>query len=129
MSAPIAAAILAELLSHRGLENAITAPQIAVAVGINERDVRAAIASEIARWERSEWSRHGLLLSRPGHGFFFATDAEEVNHCQYGFILAKLNAGQKLSQIQAAMRVAGFGGLVTNKIPETFTNASHPERA
>ena len=116
--------IFALLKGHRGEEQAITAPEIGLKLGIYERDVRAIIANEFREWIEDG----GLLLSKPGKGFFFATEAEEISRRQACLISLKLQAGCKLADFHGAMKLAGFGGLVSDKIPETFTNASQPDQ-
>lgn len=113
--------ILAVLRKHRGLEAAVTAPQLAVEVGMNERDVRKIIARECR-----EWVGEGLILARPGHGFFFATEAEEVAHRQAMLLALKYEAAVKVADFQQLMRDCGFGGLVHER-PPSFTHESHPE--
>ena len=44
-------------------------------------------------------------------------------------IALKLEAAAKLADFHDGMRRAGLGGLVTDRIPETFTNASQPDQA
>lgn len=115
--------ILAVLRTHRGLESAVTAPQLAVEVGRNERDVRKCIARECGYW-----TGEGLLLARPGHGFFFATEAEEVAHRQGMLMSLEHEAAVKRADFQQLMRVTGFAGLILERA-RTFTHESHPERA
>ena len=121
MRTPLGDSILAALRNHRGLEAAVTAPQLAIEVGMNERDVRKIIARECR-----EWSAEGLILARPGHGFFFATEAEEVSHRQAMLMSLEHEAACKRADFQQLMRDCGFGGLVHER-PKTFTHESHPE--
>jgi hypothetical protein len=122
MRTPMGDTILAALRNHRGLENAVTAPQLAVEVGINERDVRRLIANECRHW-----TDEGLILARPGHGFFFATEAEEILHRQAMLLRLKHEAATKVADFQQLMRATGFGGHVRER-PTTFTHESHPEK-
>lgn len=117
-------AICKLLTGCRGIDAAMTAQAIAQAVGSDERTVRGIIAAESSKWPQS----CGLLLAQPAHGFFFASQAEEVQHRQASLIRLKLEAATKVSLFQAEMRRHGFGGLVSNSIPETFTNASQPAK-
>ncbi len=114
--------IHALLKSRFGVENAITAPDIAQTLGIDEREVRRTIANEFR-----EWIGTGLLLCLPKHGFFFATEVEQVVRRQTLLLSLKLEAAAKLAQFHGAMRSAGFGGLVSEKMPTTFAASSHPE--
>jgi len=123
MRTPVGDMILAVLKTHRGLEAAVTAPQLSIEVGMNERDVRKIIARE-----SREWTGEGLILARPGHGFFFATEAEEVAHRQAMLLSLKYEASAKVADFQQLMRETGFAGLVHER-PPTFTHESHPEAA
>lgn len=117
--------IHALLRQHCGVEHAITAPQIAAAVGMDEREVRRHIAEEFRAWIKAG---SGLLLCRPNKGFFFATETEEISHRQAILLSLQLQAQCKVADFHAAMREAGFGGLVTHTIPKTFADESHPEK-
>jgi hypothetical protein len=116
---PLGDRIEALLQAHRGAENAIAAPDIALAVGLpaDGREVRRIIAGEF-----QQWIGPGVMLcSAPGKGFFFATEAEQIARKQFCLIALKLEAGGKLADYQHAMRLAGFGGLVTDTLPEPST--------
>jgi hypothetical protein len=117
--------IEAVLKQHRGEANAITAEEIGERVQLNSRDVRAVIANEFREW----CGAGALLCCLPRRGFFFATETEEILRRQRVLLSLALEAKAKVANFHRAMRMAGFGGLVTDRIPETFTNASQPNQA
>lgn len=128
--------IHALLREHRGAAHAITAPMIAHAVWMDVREVRKRIAEEFPNWIKDG----GLLLSRPGIGFFFATDVEEIVHRDRLLISLWLQSGRKVIEFHEAAREAGFGGVVlwaackiirfieARPTFKTFLEESHPEK-
>jgi hypothetical protein len=112
------------LNGHWGEENAISAPDIGLALGLPEREVRKIIATEFREWIAGR----GLAIGLSGVGFFFMTDAEQAMRKQLSLLSLELEAKCKRRDFQNGMRLAGLGGLVTDKIPETFANASQPNQ-
>ena len=70
--------IFAILKTHIGRENAISAPELAKAIGWRsslEREVRRIIRTESPLWAE----RDGLVCAVPGGGYFLGTSFEELS--------------------------------------------------
>ena len=86
-----AARVLQQLRGRIGKENAVTARQLAIETGSNERQVRRIIAAKCSEWGRE----HGLVLVCAGNvGFYVATEAEEVGRRRELLVRLALQIGR-----------------------------------
>jgi hypothetical protein len=98
------------LKSCRGEALALTAPAIAERLGMPERRVRRIIAGPHFR-EKVRQSG-AVLLSKPGKGFCFATDAELIQRAELTKRRLKLAAAASHREFCEDVRAAGLGGVL-----------------
>lgn len=96
----------------RGEDMAITGPQIAAALDIPERRVRRLIAAHFQEWAQKYKI---VLLSKPGKGFFLATDAEQIQRDHVKDVRLMLAQKDRLHRKEQMARAAGFGGVLTGE--------------
>ena len=98
--------VLIALLKCTGREQAMTAPQLEQMLYIPERTVR-----EIISRNYQAWGVHGVLVCEPGFGFYFSTEAEEVQREWLRKRQLRDEAGKRLAVLEAVMNDNGFGAL------------------
>jgi hypothetical protein len=93
----------------RGREQAMSAPQIARKVGINERGVR----DIISRYHET-WDLPGYLVCAPGVGFFLADEQEQVERDLLTSLRQKHATASRHAVKECLAIRAGFSGIVKN---------------
>ena len=107
-----AARILKELAPRRGRDQAITAPQLSVSLGVSEREVRRVISTH---HDDCGWIVNGVLVCEPGRGFYFANEVEEAQREWLRKRRLRDEAQNRLAKLERLMKACGFGGLTKRR--------------
>lgn len=102
---------IAQLLtSCQGEESAMTAPRIAEELDRPEREIRRTISESYAEISRAVG---GLIISKPGAGFFITTDADQIAARWRLIQLGKQAWNRQETDFRDALKGFGLEGVIT----------------
>lgn len=114
---PIVYQIYSEMMSHVGVDNAISAKELSEKFNISERKLREYV-SEMRRSNELE-----KLVMAGNNGYFICTDADEFNRAVHRLLNA---AFDMLKTARAAEKKAGRDGQVKMKVGELYNEICEP---